>query len=363
MIIYSLLITSSVIAQIQEGSVAPDFTLPYLNQLGSFTFSRFHTEKTIIYFWSSLSQQMKEDIVRLQQFHEKYKNKGGKVIAVLAFPEDSSDAKSFLNEQNITVPCVVSNSTVLRNYGIGNITPVIFVVGRKRKVIKSTLEHLTDTILNLAIPSNQFEILIIIKDTIVKSYKPLPKSPTTDLDATIGIFDMPFSKFKRPLYRQIAQRLRKGLFKVYLLTDFEIQEAGISENYDVVVIANIDFRKMIERERTGAGGDFISHYERFKTMGSLRVVASDEEVTKLIDVVSPRREIPGILYSVSCLLGVLEAPYSCTIGLIPRFVFGRAPPDCLVTPLQGLMAGPILLCEKKRSLAFVINEVLKQSLR
>jgi peroxiredoxin len=122
-------------AQLPVGSTVPQFSLPYLNREGQFTFSRQAGSTTVLYFWTLLSDRNQE-LVRLNDLYEQQAGRGLKVVGVLAFPEERADALVFERKNGIAFDYVVANDSVLSGYKIGGQFPTVVVLDENARVVR-----------------------------------------------------------------------------------------------------------------------------------------------------------------------------------------------------------------------------------
>lgn len=132
-------------AQLSIGMTAPNFSLPYLDAILNFNLSQNLGVRTIIYFWSPISEPQKEQMIMLKKFHEEYSAKGIKVIAILSFPEtgDKDSAIKFIKRKAINFVNLIDDQKVAEKYGI-TFAPAVFILDENRTIIASGSEITED---------------------------------------------------------------------------------------------------------------------------------------------------------------------------------------------------------------------------
>jgi len=125
-------------AQLSVGAEAPDFILPSLDDMLNFNLSQNLGTRTIIYFWSPISELQKEQMVMLQKFYGEFSAKGVQIVAILTFPEsgDRDSAIKFIRRKAIKFVNLIDDQNIFKKYGITS-TPAIFVLDEKRNILKA----------------------------------------------------------------------------------------------------------------------------------------------------------------------------------------------------------------------------------
>jgi peroxiredoxin len=123
-------------AQLPVGSTAPQFSLPYLNRDGQFTFGRQAGTTTLLYFWTSLLGDRNQELVKLNDFYVQQRGRGLTVLGVLAFPEDRPDAVAFVQKNGMAFDNVVANDSVLSGYKVGGQFPTVVVLDENASVVR-----------------------------------------------------------------------------------------------------------------------------------------------------------------------------------------------------------------------------------
>jgi peroxiredoxin len=136
-------------AQIEPGTLAPDFSLTPLTGGGSLSLYDILLKRTVLYFWTPASSEMKLDMIKLQDLYSKYD--GLQVIAILAFPEDESDAIRFINANKIKFPNLIGNRETALKYKVVDAAPAVIVIDENKKILTAQKSGLTDELINLII--------------------------------------------------------------------------------------------------------------------------------------------------------------------------------------------------------------------
>jgi len=132
---------------------APDFSLFSFEEGIRLSLSELLGKRTVIYFWTPLSSQIKADMIRLQELYSKYRNDGLQVIGILAFPEDSVEALAFIDSAKISFVNLIGDRETAVKYRMADVAPGIVIIDEKKKIIANKKSNLTDELLKIIVPS------------------------------------------------------------------------------------------------------------------------------------------------------------------------------------------------------------------
>jgi len=117
-----------------EKPMAPDFTLPRLDEEGNLTLSSLRGRAVVLNFWASWCIPCKEEAPFLDQVWRGHRDRGLVVVGVDA-NDFRSDARSFMRTYGLTFPVVYDGpGKTLGRYGVTGF-PETFVLDREGRVV------------------------------------------------------------------------------------------------------------------------------------------------------------------------------------------------------------------------------------
>ncbi len=118
---------------LQIDSPAEELILPTLHG-DSYTISNPDCEHLIVYIWSPLGDQMKEDIRLLQRLLTETERDQVNVITILAYAEDKANAQRFLQEYSYGLKTLINDGSLSERWHIGSHVPVTIALAKDRTV-------------------------------------------------------------------------------------------------------------------------------------------------------------------------------------------------------------------------------------
>lgn len=70
----------------------------------------------------------------LQSLHEKYKNKGLKIIGIDPYDKEEDDISSFLKKRGVTYTVLLEGGETAKNYRVSGY-PTLFLIDRNGKIV------------------------------------------------------------------------------------------------------------------------------------------------------------------------------------------------------------------------------------
>lgn len=116
-----------------KGDIAPDFTLKEING-NTVSLADYKGKVALVEFWATWCPPCKELTPILEKIHEKYKDKGLVILALVSEDEGEEAIKSFITEQGITYTVLLADRETTRRYGISSI-PVTFIINKEGRVV------------------------------------------------------------------------------------------------------------------------------------------------------------------------------------------------------------------------------------
>ena len=120
------LISSS---RVQEGDLAPDFTLPTLDKSAFVSLSQFNGQPVVINFWASWCLPCRTETPALERAYQANQAAGLVILGVNTTAQDIlSDAQAFVEEFKVTYPIVLDEEdTVSQMYSVLGLPTSVFV--------------------------------------------------------------------------------------------------------------------------------------------------------------------------------------------------------------------------------------------
>jgi len=118
------------------GDIAPDFTPKDVNG-NTVRLSDYKGKVVLIEFWATWCGPCRELTPVLNKIYEKYKDKGFVVLA-LTPEENTNTVKSYIKENNVTYPVLITDIKTTRRYGVISI-PASFLISRDGRVAEKHL--------------------------------------------------------------------------------------------------------------------------------------------------------------------------------------------------------------------------------
>lgn len=130
--------------------VAPDFTLPSLNDAGPITMSAFRGKVVVLNFWASWCLPCRKEAPGLQGTWDRYRDRGMQFLGADE-RDDRAGAQSFVREFGLTYPSVFDPSGLLSaEYAVPGL-PVTFVIDRVGRIRYQFTGYVTELALTDAI--------------------------------------------------------------------------------------------------------------------------------------------------------------------------------------------------------------------
>jgi len=109
----------------KEGSKAPNFTLPGLNEQ-EYELSDYKGKIVVLNFWGTYCPPCVEEMPLIQNYYEKYADKN---VEILAINENDPlvSVKAFVRQYKLTFPVLLDKDIVRREYGVLNYPTTIFI--------------------------------------------------------------------------------------------------------------------------------------------------------------------------------------------------------------------------------------------
>ncbi|MCX5717935.1 MAG: TlpA disulfide reductase family protein [Nitrospirae bacterium] len=118
------------------GNIAPDFISKDVNG-NTVRLSDYKGKVVLIEFWATWCGPCRELTPVLNKIYENYKDKGFVVLALT--PEESTNTvKSYIKENNVTYPVLITDMKTTRRYGVISI-PASFLISRDGRVTEKHL--------------------------------------------------------------------------------------------------------------------------------------------------------------------------------------------------------------------------------
>lgn len=118
------------------GDIAPDFTSKDVNG-NTVKLSDYKGRVILIEFWATWCAPCRELTPVLNKIYGKYKDKGFVVLA-LTPEENTNTVKSYIKENNVTYPVLITDMKTTRRYGVISI-PASFLISRDGRVAEKHL--------------------------------------------------------------------------------------------------------------------------------------------------------------------------------------------------------------------------------
>lgn len=129
---YGLLIIGCASPQ-RTGQAAPDFTLDSLSGQ-SVSLSHYKGNVVLLSFWAVGCGPCRAEAPHLKALHEKYGDRGLRVVTVNAWDEPKAQVAKFVEKQNIPYIVLLNGGKLFReNYG-GKAIPQVYLLDREGKV-------------------------------------------------------------------------------------------------------------------------------------------------------------------------------------------------------------------------------------
>ncbi len=133
--------------ELTEGSLAPVLSLPTLRG-DTFSTDDHGSERLLVYVWSAMGQQMKDDILLLQKLTTQMDPQRLKIITVLPFAEDVSAVREYYRDRSIGLVTLLNEGgAVEESWGLGSQLPVAFSLDEKGTVVSRYEGELSEQIL------------------------------------------------------------------------------------------------------------------------------------------------------------------------------------------------------------------------
>ncbi len=129
------------------GDIAPDVTSKDVNG-NTVKLSDYKGKVVLIEFWATWCGPCRELTPVLNKIYEKYKDKGFVVLA-LTPEENTNTVKSYIKENNVTYPVLITDMKTTRRYGVISI-PASFLIGRDGRVAEKHLGITRDIVQELS---------------------------------------------------------------------------------------------------------------------------------------------------------------------------------------------------------------------
>jgi len=117
--------------------VVPDFKLNDLNGK-AFSSSQFRGNVVLLDLWATWCEPCVADIPMLNRLHEKFGNKGLKVVGIAVESGWAKDIKPHVAKLGIKYPVLVGTDKIVERYGMIGF-PTTYMIGRDGKLVKKYL--------------------------------------------------------------------------------------------------------------------------------------------------------------------------------------------------------------------------------
>ncbi|MEX2416168.1 MAG: redoxin domain-containing protein [Paenibacillaceae bacterium] len=109
----------------QEGSKAPEFTLPGIDGQ-EYQLSDYKGKVVVLNFWGTYCPPCVEEMPLIQNYYEKYADKN---VEILAINENDPlvSVKAFIRQYKLTLPILLDKDVVRREYGVMNYPTTVFI--------------------------------------------------------------------------------------------------------------------------------------------------------------------------------------------------------------------------------------------
>lgn len=107
---------------------APDFTLKGLDEK-EVNLSQFKDKIVVLEFFATFSTTAKKQVVLIEKFHQKYREKGVVVIGITS-EKDIAKIKSFVTDNKITFTILSNGADVYKNYRVTQL-PILYFINKE----------------------------------------------------------------------------------------------------------------------------------------------------------------------------------------------------------------------------------------
>ena len=115
-----------------EHTVAPDFSLPELSGQ-TLTLSSYRGKVVLLDFWATWCEPCREEIPRLVDLQDKYRDQGLQIIGV-AMDDGPEPVRDFYQHFKLNYPVVMGSAKLGELYGGVFGLPIAFVIGRDGRI-------------------------------------------------------------------------------------------------------------------------------------------------------------------------------------------------------------------------------------
>ena len=123
---------------VEEGSAAPDFTLPLMNG-GEVNLSDYRGKVVLLNIWATWCNPCREEMPSMQQFYQNMKGKPFEILAASIDTRGSTDVDPFVKQLGLTFPILLDSDKKVNNLYQATGVPETFIIDKNGIVRDHTL--------------------------------------------------------------------------------------------------------------------------------------------------------------------------------------------------------------------------------
>jgi peroxiredoxin len=116
-----------------QGTIAPEFTLPMLNG-ENLSLADTHGQVRLIDFWATWCAPCREEVPMLNELQASYADRGFRIIAIS--DEDADAIRDFVSDNEVAYTNLVGTEEIMEAYGVLGL-PAAYLLDAEGRVIES----------------------------------------------------------------------------------------------------------------------------------------------------------------------------------------------------------------------------------